>query len=37
MVDDARLLTLPRLGHLAHEEQPAELAAIIRNYMEASQ
>ncbi len=37
MVDGARLLTLPRLGHLAHEEQPAELAAIIRNYMEASQ
>lgn len=36
MVEGARLLALPRLGHLAHEEQPAEFAAIIRNFVEAS-
>ena len=29
LVPHARRLTLPELGHLAHEEQPAELAALI--------
>lgn len=36
MVEGARLLALPHLGHLAHEEQPEEVAAIIRNFVEAS-
>lgn len=36
MVEGARLLALSRLGHLAHEEQPEEVAAIIRNFVEAS-
>lgn len=31
---DGRLVALPGLGHLAHEERPAEVAALIRHYME---
>lgn len=34
-VGDGRLETLPGLGHLAHEERPEEVAAIIRPFMEA--
>ncbi len=36
MVSGAQLQTLPRLGHLAHEEKPADIAVIIRNFLEAS-
>ena len=32
MIASARLHTLPRLGHLAHEERPAEVAAIIARF-----
>lgn len=32
MVGDGRLLALPGLGHLAHEEQPGEAARIIRHF-----
>lgn len=35
MVSGAQLQTLPRLGHLAHEEQPSDIAVIIRNFLEA--
>lgn len=34
MVGDGRLLALPGLGHLAHEERPAEVAAIIQKFAE---
>lgn len=30
MIPGARLLTLPGLGHLAHEEQPERIAALVR-------
>jgi magnesium chelatase accessory protein len=30
LVPGARLELLPNLGHLAHEEQPAQIAALIR-------
>jgi magnesium chelatase accessory protein len=30
LLPSAELVTLPRLGHLAHEEQPAMVAALIR-------
>jgi magnesium chelatase accessory protein len=30
LVPHARLHRLPRLGHLAHEEEPATVAALIR-------
>lgn len=32
-VDDGRLVSLPGLGHLAHEERPQEVAAIIRHFV----
>jgi magnesium chelatase accessory protein len=35
MVSGAQLQILPRLGHLAHEEKPADIAAIIKNFLEA--
>ena len=31
-VEDGRLVALPDLGHLAHEERPVEVAAIIRRF-----
>lgn len=33
-VGDGRLVTLPGLGHLAHEQSPDEVAAIIRRFAE---
>jgi magnesium chelatase accessory protein len=33
MVGDGRLLALPQLGHLAHEERPEEVAAIIGQFV----
>lgn len=35
-VGDGRLVALPGLGHLAHEEQPAVVAALIRDFLEAA-
>lgn len=35
MVGDGRLTALPILGHLAHEERPAEVADLIRQFVEA--
>lgn len=32
VVGDGRLVSLPDLGHLAHEERPEEVAAIIRDF-----
>lgn len=32
MVPGARVVTLPRLGHLAHEEDPAQVAAIVTQF-----
>ncbi|TPG15854.1 alpha/beta fold hydrolase [Sphingomonas koreensis] len=32
MVADGRVVALPRLGHLAHEEQPEEVAALIADF-----
>jgi len=34
LMRDARLESLPALGHLAHEERPAEVAAMIRDFVE---
>lgn len=34
MMRDGRLVPLPGLGHLAHEERPAEVAAKIRKFVE---
>ena len=34
MVGDARVVPLAGLGHLAHEERPGEVAAIIRDFAE---
>ncbi|MES2753605.1 MAG: alpha/beta fold hydrolase BchO [Pseudomonadota bacterium] len=34
LVGDGRLVSLPNLGHLAHEERPAEVGAIIRRFVE---
>lgn len=34
MVEDGRLVPLPGLGHLAHEERPDDLAALIRPVVE---
>ena len=34
LVGDGRLVPLPGLGHLAHEERPAEVAALIRDFLE---
>ncbi len=33
LVGDGRLITLPDLGHLAHEERPDEVAAIIAQFV----
>lgn len=33
MVGDGRLVSLPGLGHLAHEERPEQVATIIRNFV----
>ena len=33
MVGDGRLVALPNLGHLAHEERPEEVAALIRQFV----
>jgi magnesium chelatase accessory protein len=35
LVADGQLTVLPGLGHLAHEERPAEVAAIVRTLVEA--
>ncbi len=32
LIEGAKVIGLPGLGHLAHEEQPAEVAAIIRQF-----
>lgn len=34
MVGNGRLVALPGLGHLAHEERPAEVADLIRRFVE---
>ena len=33
MVGDGRLISLPGLGHLAHEEQPEQVAALIEEFV----
>ena len=33
LIPGARLLTLPGLGHLAHEEQPARIAELVREML----
>lgn len=34
LIEGAKVIELPGLGHLAHEEQPAQVAAIIRQFAE---
>jgi pimeloyl-ACP methyl ester carboxylesterase len=34
-VPNSRLVRLPRLGHLAHEEAPGEAAALVAEALEA--
>ena len=34
LVGDGRLVPLPGLGHLAHEERPADVAALIHAFLE---
>ena len=32
LLPSARIVEIPRLGHLAHEEQPIEIAALILSH-----